>query len=246
VRRRTWRRGFRALRSRTLWLLPKVPELLGYPEAALRDADRALKDARDFGEAAALMYALFPVGTIHLCCGNVEIAATFAQELLSLAEEKHASIWKVGAMTLRGCVLASTGKAAEAVQALSSAAASWRATGATVFVPLMLSHLTMAHLSLNNLHVASRCIGEAEVALKETKETLWEAEVNRIAGEVVRKSSKVDTIKAEEHFMRALAVARQQQAKSWELRAAMSLARLWRDQGKVQQARELLAPVYGW
>jgi predicted ATPase len=81
----------------------------------------------------------------------------------------------------------------------------------------------------------------------ETKKEKWfEVEVNRIAGEVQLKCSEPDAVKAEEYFERALAVARQQQAKSWELRAAMSMARLWRDQGKVQQARELLAPVYGW
>ena len=79
-----------------------------------------------------------------------------------------------------------------------------------------------------------------------TKETWFEANVHRIAGEIALKSPQPDVAKAEAHFERALAVARQQQAKSWELRAAMSMARLWRDQGKPQQARELLAPVYGW
>jgi predicted ATPase len=79
-----------------------------------------------------------------------------------------------------------------------------------------------------------------------TKERWCEAEVYRMAGEITLLSSKLDAAKAETYFRRALAIARQQQAKSWELRASMSLARLWRDQGKVQQARELLAPVYGW
>src|SRR5262249_24212525 len=73
-----------------------------------------------------------------------------------------------------------------------------------------------------------------------------EADVHRIAGEIALRSLTPDQEKAEVSFERALAIARQQQAKSWELRAALSLARLWRDQGKVQQARELLAPVYGW
>jgi predicted ATPase len=79
-----------------------------------------------------------------------------------------------------------------------------------------------------------------------TKEKWYEAEVHRIAGEIALMSPEPDPAKAEASFERALAVARSQQAKSWELRASMSLARLWRDQGKVQQARELLAPVYGW
>ena len=89
-------------------------------------------------------------------------------------------------------------------------------------------------------------IDEVIVAIKTTKETLHEAEANRIAGETALRSLESNTTKAQEYFEHALVVARQQQAKSWELRASMSLARLWRDQGKVQQARELLAPVYGW
>ena len=83
-------------------------------------------------------------------------------------------------------------------------------------------------------------------AMQTSKERWCKAEVNRIAGETALKSSKPDTAKAQEYFERALVVARKQQAKSWELRAAMSMARLWRDQGKRDEARDLLAPVYGW
>ena len=82
-------------------------------------------------------------------------------------------------------------------------------------------------------------------AIETRKETWCEAEFNRIAGEIALRST-ADLLKAQAYFERALAVAKQQQARSWELRAAMSLARLSRDQAKVQQARELLAPVYGW
>jgi len=113
-------------------------------------------------------------------------------------------------------------------------------------MPLWLSHLTRAYAELGDFDNACRCIGEAMTAAVTTKETWFEAEVHRIAGEVALLSPEPDAAKAGEHFERALAVAHQQQAKSWELRAAMSLARLWRDQGKPQQARELLAPVYGW
>jgi predicted ATPase len=82
--------------------------------------------------------------------------------------------------------------------------------------------------------------------IEATKERWCEAEVNRIAGEIALKSLAPDPERAEAYFDRALAVARQQRAKSWELRAAMSMARLWRDQGKRNEARDLLAPVYGW
>ena len=113
-------------------------------------------------------------------------------------------------------------------------------------MPEYLGHLANAHAQLGQIDDAWRCIGEAISTIEATKERWFEAETNRIAGEIALKSPEKDAAKAEAYFERALAVARQQQAKSWELRAAMSLARLWRDQGKVQQARELLGPVYGW
>ena len=82
--------------------------------------------------------------------------------------------------------------------------------------------------------------------MKTTDESWYEAEIHRISGEIALRCAAPDATKAEVCLDRALAVARAQQAKSWELRAAMSMARLWRDQGKRQQARELLAPVYSW
>jgi predicted ATPase len=108
------------------------------------------------------------------------------------------------------------------------------------------SHLGSAYAELGQLDDAWRCIAEAMTAVETTKERWFEAEVHRIAGEIALKSPQPDTGKAEAYFEHALAVARQQQAKSWELRAAMSMARLWRDQGKRNEARDLLAPVYGW
>jgi predicted ATPase len=93
---------------------------------------------------------------------------------------------------------------------------------------------------------ARSCIGEATASIGTTNERWSEAEVHRITGEIALKSRAPDAAKAEAYFQLALTVAREQQAKSWELRAAMSMARLWRDQGKRDEARELLAPVYSW
>jgi predicted ATPase len=146
----------------------------------------------------------------------------------------------------QGCVLALTGSASDAVHSITTGITAWRSTGARVFVPLYLSYLARAYADLRQFDDAWRCIDEATVAVERTKERWWEAEVNRIAGEIALMGPQNDSAKAEAYFERALDIARQQQAKSWELRAAMSLARLCRDQGKVQQARELLAPVYGW
>jgi predicted ATPase len=111
-------------------------------------------------------------------------------------------------------------------------------------LPTELSYLAKAYADLRQFEDAWRCIDEAILRVETTKERWWEDEVNHTAGEIALMSAGRDQrkAKAEGYFDRALAVARQQQAKSSELRASVSLARLWRDQGKVQQARELLAP----
>jgi predicted ATPase len=118
--------------------------------------------------------------------------------------------------------------------------------GETFLAPLDLSVIARSHAALGKFDEARRFIAQAMTTLETNKEKWFEVEVNRIAGEVELKAPERDTAKAEEYFERALSIARQQKAKSWELCAAMSMARLWRDQGKPQQARELLAPVYGW
>ena len=228
-----------SFRSYALWTL-------GYPEAALADAREALKDAREIGHAATLMYALNQTTFTHIFCGNYATANAQLDEVVALADEKGALYWKALGIALQGCVLALSGKASDAVHVIASGITALRSTGATIFVPLYLSHLTRAYAELGQVDDAWRCIGEAITTIETTKERWLEAEVHRTAGEIALKSVEPDAAKAETYFERALAVARQQQAKSWELRAAMSLARLWRDQGKVQQGRELLAPVYGW
>jgi len=122
----------------------------------------------------------------------------------------------------------------------------WRSTGSTLWVPLWFQYLSKTYAELGQFDDAWRCIGEAMTAVETTKERWWEADVHRTAGEIALMSPQPDAARAEAHFERALAVARQQQAKSWELRAAMSMARIWRDRGKRAEARELLAPVYSW
>jgi class 3 adenylate cyclase/predicted ATPase len=226
-------------RSLALWAL-------GYPEAALADSERQLKDARQIGHAATLMYALDHSSLTHILRGNYAAAKAEAIEVVALADEKGAMLWKAGGMAFQGCVLALTGKASDAVHMISSGISAWRSTGATVWVPLYLTHLAGAYADLGQFDDAWRGIREAMTMIETAKESVWEAEVNRVTGQIALKSPEPNAAKAEAYFGRALAVARQQQAKSWELRAAMSMARLWRDQSKVQQARELLAPVYRW
>ena len=228
-----------SFRSWTLWML-------GYPEAALADTEHALNDARDIGQAATLLRALVHASLTYIWCGNYATANAVDDELVALADEKSALAWKAWGMMNQGCMLAMTGRASEAIELLTAGLAAHRATGSTLFIPFYLLYSARAGAELGQFDDAWRCIGEAMRAMETTKETMHQTEVNRVAGEVALKSPQPDTPKAEAYFERALAVARKQQAKSWELRAAMSMARLWRDQGKRDEARDLLAPVYGW
>ena len=219
---------------------------LGYLDAAQADNTHALREAREIGHAANLMYALSFASSTQIHRGNYATAKALSDELIALADQRGALLWKTYGMLWRGCTLIMTSNAKDAVQTITSGLAAYRSTGAALWLPLYLSYLTVSYAALGQFDDAWRSVVEAKRVIGRTKEKWFEAEVHRIAGELALKSPEPEAAKAEAYFERSLAVACQQQAKSWELRAAMSLARLWRDQGKVQQARELLAPVYGW
>jgi predicted ATPase len=118
--------------------------------------------------------------------------------------------------------------------------------GTNVWSPWFLGLTAHAAANSGDFTRAQDLVSSANAALETTNERWAEAEIHRTAGEVSLMSPEPDAAKAQTYFERALSVAREQQAKSWELGAAMSMARLWRDQGKRDEARELLAPVYGW
>jgi predicted ATPase len=228
-----------AFRSMALWLL-------GYPEAALKDADCALLEARQIEHAATLMFTLnFPI-LINTYCGNYSAANEHIEELVLLAEEKGAPFRKAEGVLRQGYVLTLTGKATKAVEMVTSGIDLWRSAGSTIFTPEHEFMLAIAHADSGQFDDAWRCIGKAMTAMQATKERWCEAEAHRVAGEIALKSPQRDVAKAQAYFEHSLTVARAQQAKSWELRAAMSLARLLSDQGKRQTARDLLAPIYDW
>ena len=229
----------------TLTFRPLALWMLGYPKTALGETERAITAARQTDHMPTLLFALACTSLTRICCRDAAVAATNLDECIALALEK-VPFFKMFAGAQRGCVLAQTGKAADAIQAINAEIAGLRAMGATTWRTAYLSHLALAYAALGKLDDAGRCIGEAMTAVETTKEGWYQAEINRIAGEIALNSPDPDAARAEAYFERALALARQQQARSWELRAAMSLARLWRNQSKVQEARELLAPVYGW
>ena len=224
-------------RSYAVWLL-------GYPESALADADRAIKNGREIGHVPTLMIAL--ANMTDLVCGNYATANTHLHDLVALADEKGALWWKALGTALQGYLFALTGEASKGVLTIKGTIEAWRSMGSTVFVPLRLLYLTTAYAELGQLDEAWRCIGEAMTVVETTKERWFEAEVHRMAGEIALMSRQRDLAKAEVSFERALAVARKQGARSLELRASMSMARLWREHGKRAEARDLLASVYGW
>ena len=164
-----------------------------------------------------------------------------ADELVVLANEKGTPFWKANGIRAQGYFLAEAGGAVDAIRMIRSGLDAWRSTGSTLRVPTDLSYLASAYLKVGESEDAERCIREAMTAVESTDERWYEAEVNRIAGEVALHLPASETSNSERYFERALTIAREQQAKSWEL-----LARLWCSQGKPHQARELLAPVYDW
>ena len=229
------------LASRSLGLC-----FLGYPDAARADADHALRDAREIGHAPTLMVALFWGTLTHLHCRDYATASAQLDELVALAHEKGTPFWKTLGRIVQGCVLVLAGYASDTVASIASSITAYRSTGSSHWMPLCLSILAKGHAQFDHFDHAWICIDEAIAAVEATGERWNEADVHRIAGEIALMLPARDTAEAQTHFERAIEIARAQQARFWELRAATSLARLWRDQGRRVEAHDLLAPVYCW
>jgi tetratricopeptide (TPR) repeat protein len=164
-------------RASALWLL-------GYPEAALADANEAIRYAREIGHAATLMYALGIAPLVVVARGDYATADLLSDEVIGLADQKGALFWKVFGMRLRGQCLACTGRAAQAVKVLTAAANAYRSTGSTALVPLDQLYFAKAYAELGQFADASSCIDEAMATLEKNKDRLWEAEVLRLSGEI--------------------------------------------------------------
>ena len=226
-------------RALTLWAL-------GYPRSAREDAERALHEAREIGHPATLLFALTVTWLTELFCGYYEDAKAQAVEAVALGDERGALFWKGVGMMFEACVSALAGETANGGQTIASSIAFYRSTGASVLLPFIQSCLARAHAASGQNDDASQWIDRTLNAVEASGERWCEAEVHRTAGEIALNSSDPDAAKAQAHFERALKIARAQQARSWELRAATGLARLWRDQGRRTEARDLLAPIYSW
>jgi tetratricopeptide (TPR) repeat protein len=151
-------------RSIALWLL-------GYPEAALADMTRALENARATGQAASLMFALHHAALTHIHLRNYAAAISAADELATLASEKDALLWKASGKAFRGCVLELSGDAVEAIPTITTGIAEIRSTGATMWLPLVLTHLARAYSEVGQIDDAWRCLDEATAAVETSKES---------------------------------------------------------------------------
>jgi hypothetical protein len=182
--------AIRAYRSIALWML-------GYPVAALGDAERALEDAREIGHAATLMYALSITFFTQVLCGRYAAAKTQCDEVSVLAEEKGALIWKAAGTINLGCVLALTSKPFEAVRVITVGLAAERSIGGTAYRPWWLANCSMAYAALGDFETAWSSIDEAMTAVEAVKEKWFEADIHRTAGEIARMQADPDPAKAE-------------------------------------------------
>jgi len=142
--------------------------------------------------------------------------------------------------------LAQQGKVQEGIEQLTQGLTAWRATGAEAGRPSFLSLLAEAHGNMGQLEAGLRVLTEALTLVDSSGERFYEAELHRLKGALLLQQSSDNQAEAEICFHQAIAIAQNQQAKSWELRATTSLARLWQQQGKHEEARQLLGDAYGW
>src|SRR5262249_40502558 len=225
----------------TLWML-------GYPDRALTKSCEAVTLAQELSHAYSLGFALNYAATLHMWRREVQFAKERAEVIIALSRE-HDFIEALGrGMIKRGWVLAKQGAVAEGIGQLHEGLATIRATGTELGLPQHLTPLVEAYMQGGQADAGLRVLAEALAHVEKTSAGALESEIYRLTGEclLMQTSRQCKEREAEECFRQALDVARRQEAKSLELRAAMSLSRLWQQQGKQDEARELLAPIYGW
>jgi len=218
--------------------------------------------AQGVAHAHSLAVALAWATHLHQARREFQVAQAYAETLRTLATERGFSYWLAEGTILRGLALAKQGQAEEGITQIRQGLSAYRATGATLGQPYFLSHLAEAYGRSGHVDAGLEALAEALLLVDKTGERFYEAEIYRLTGELLlqtgvrglasgRGTQRVArrpprAAEAETCFHQALAVARRQQAKSLELRVAMSLARLWQQQGQRAQAREILAPIYTW
>jgi predicted ATPase len=219
---------------------------LGYPEQARARSREARSVARQLAHLNTLAYALLFACFYTQCCRDRHDAQAQAEALAALASEQKFPHFLGWAMAIRGWVLAETGELGAGLAQLQEGLAAWRATGAGLYEPYLLGLQAEAHRRAGRASEGLTLLAEALVRVESSNEGWFAAELHRLKGEALISLSARQPVEAESCFRQAIDLARHRNAKSWELRAAASLARLWRDQGRRAEAHDLLAPLYGW
>jgi len=217
---------------------------LGFPGQAMAQSSAAIAEARRLAHPPSLVASL-TLGTIVLSL--VEDSGALderACQLIALATEQDFPFRRAMGTISRGWVRVKTGHVAEGISLLRSGLAAYRATGAEVWVPYYVALLAWAGEMAGQFEESSTLLDEACQAVERTGERWFEAELHRHKGQLLLRQGHAEA--AEGLYRNALGLAREQEAKLWELRAAVSLARLRRAQGRRAEARGLLAPVYSW
>ena len=228
--------------SRAAWTL----WWLGYPDQGLVRNDEAVTLAQQSAHPFSLGFALTSAAVFHQCRREGRAVQEHAEAALSLATEQGFPLWRAFGSILQGWALAHQGQTQEGLAQIQQGLTAWRATGAEQSRPYFLALLAEAYGAMGQPETGLTALAEALTLVEKTGERWYEPEIYRLKGALLLQQSADHHAEAQACFQQALAVARRQQAKSWELRAAMSLSRLWQRQGKRAAARELLAPIYGW
>jgi predicted ATPase len=219
---------------------------LGYPDQARQSMHEALTLGQELAHPHSLGLALYWAAQLHQLRREGQAAQERAELEIALAGEQGSAYEIARGTILRGWALAWQGQGAEGVAQMCQGLSAFRGTGAEKGRTYFLALLAEGYRGTGEVQEGLRVLAEALEAAHNSGERYCEAELHRLTGELLLLQSTDQHTEAEPRFHQALAIARRQQAKSLELRAAMSLGRLWQQQGKRIESHELLAEVYGW
>jgi len=219
----------------------------GYPDQSARAADRALAYSRQLGHGLTLAHAFYHAGMAAAFARDVATVHACGNDCVAVANEHGFAQWAANGRILQGWVFAQRGEATTGIARIRDGLAAYEATGARLSTPLFLTLLAEALAFAGEIEEALATLDDALTKAAVSGERGWDAEIHRLRGALTGRLPHPDPAKAEDSFRNtALAIARQQGTRGYELRAATSLARLWREQGRREEARELLAPLYDW
>jgi predicted ATPase len=219
---------------------------LGYPDQALHTQRVALVLAKELVHPLTLAHTLCYAAFRHQRRREVVQVREYAEDMISLASEHGMALWEDYGIFLHGWALAMQGHEEDGLAQMHQGITTQRVTGAKLLVPGLLIILSEVYGQRGQPEVGLTTIEEALVLMHRSGECRDEAELHRLKGQLLLQQSLDNQAEAESCFQQAITIAQYQSAKSWELRASTSLARLWQSQGKRDEARELLEPVYSW